>query len=73
MVFSQNAPAPRKFIEFVFTPNAKDWTYSVGQNAAVDVSVLKFGVPLEDVTINYEIGPEMLAPDRKEILVLKNG
>lgn len=71
--FAQNSPAPVKFIEFVLTPDHKDWNYRVNDNASVELSVLKFGVPMEDVTISYEIGPEMLPADKKASTVLKNG
>lgn len=70
---AQNAPAPIKLIEFVLTPDAKDWTYKAGQNASVQVSVLRFGVPVEGATVSYEIGPEMLAAERTGRMELKNG
>jgi len=70
---AQNSPAPLKLIDFVLTPNAKDWHYALGQSATVEVRVMRFGVPLEDVTIHYEIGPEMLPADKKGTLTFKNG
>ncbi len=70
---AQNAPAPLKLVDFVLTPGAKDWNYKLNQTASVDVQVLKFGVPLENVSITYEIGPEMLPADKKGTLTLKNG
>ncbi|MGV3588931.1 MAG: acetylxylan esterase [Adhaeribacter sp.] len=70
---AQNSPAPLKFIHFVLTPSTSDWNYRVNQPASVDVQVLKFGVPLENVNISYEIGPEMLAPDKQGNLTLKKG
>lgn len=72
-VLAQNTPAPSKLIEFVLTPNAMDWNYKVNDNTSIQVSVLKFGVPMQDVSISYEIGPEMLTPDKKGSMVLKNG
>ena len=70
---AQNSAAPRKLIEFVLTPDAADWNYKVDQNASVQVSVFRFGVPVKDVTITYETGPDMLPADKKGSLVLKNG
>lgn len=72
-VCAQNSPAPRKLIEFVLTPNAKNWIYGAGENASVQVSVFKFGVPMEGATITYEVGPEMLPAEKKGSLVLRNG
>jgi cephalosporin-C deacetylase-like acetyl esterase len=66
-------PAPIKFVDFVLTPDHGDWNYQVNENASVKVSVLKFGVPVKDVSINYEIGPELLPADKKGSLVLVNG
>ena len=64
--YSQNSPAPRKLIEFVLTPDAADWNYKVNQNAAVQVSVFRYGVPMKDATVTYEMGPEMLPAEKKE-------
>ncbi|WP_114781408.1 acetylxylan esterase [Botryobacter ruber] len=70
---AQNSPAPIKLVNIVLTPSAADWKYSVNQNATVEVSVLKYGVPLEDITVNYEFGPEMLPAEKKGSVVLKKG
>ncbi|WP_426059264.1 acetylxylan esterase [Hymenobacter sp. B1770] len=55
------------------TPGAADWKYEVNQPASVQVTVLKNDVPLEEVTIRYEFGPEMLAAEKKGTLKLKQG
>ncbi|MDB5191632.1 MAG: hypothetical protein JWQ96_1195, partial [Segetibacter sp.] len=67
------SPAPIKYVDFVLTPNHDDWNYDVNENANVQVSVLKFGVPIKNVSIDYEVGPEMLPADKKGSLVLPNG
>jgi cephalosporin-C deacetylase-like acetyl esterase len=70
---AQNSPAPIKFIDFVLTPNSGDWIYKLNQNATVQITVLQFGVPMNDVSVSYELGPEMLPAEKKGSLVLKNG
>lgn len=70
---AQNSPAPIKLIELVLTPDAKDWTYKVNQEASVQVSVFQYGVPMEGVNIQYEIGPDMLPAEKKGSMVLKKG
>ncbi|WP_051166896.1 acetylxylan esterase [Hymenobacter norwichensis] len=70
---AQNSPAPIKLLEFVLTPGAEDWKYSVGQPAVVQVTVLKNDVPLKNVTLSYEAGPEMLPADTKGTVLLKRG
>jgi cephalosporin-C deacetylase len=51
----------------------KDWTYKVNEVARFSVQVLKYGNLMENVTIDYETGPEMLPDVKKEGVVLKNG
>lgn len=72
-VAAQNSPSPIKLIDIVLTPDADNWNYKTGQQAAVHVSVFRFGIPVKEATINFEIGPDMLPADKKGILVLKNG
>jgi cephalosporin-C deacetylase-like acetyl esterase len=66
-------PAPIRFVDFILTPGHEDWNYQVNENASVRVSVLKFGVPVKNVSIDYEVGPELLPADKKGNLVLKDG
>ena len=70
---AQNSPAPLKMIDFVLTPGAADWNYKTDQNASVQISVYRFGVPVSNANITYEIGPEQLPAEKKGNLVLKNG
>lgn len=72
-VSAQNAPAPLKLIEFTLTPDAADWNYKIGQPASVQVTVLRFGVPVKNVSVSYEIGPEMLTAEKKGTLTFANG
>lgn len=72
-LLAQNSPAPRKLVEFVLTPDATNWEYKTGQNATVQLTVLQFGVPVKNASVNYEIGPDMLPADKKGTLALPNG
>jgi len=72
-VANAQSPAPIKLIDIILTPNHDDWNYKINENATVEVSVLKFGVPVNNVSIDYEIGPEMFPADKKGKLLLKNG
>ena len=60
-------------VKVIVSPDHKDWTYKVNQEAKFSVQVLKYGNPLENVTINYETGPETMPDVKKEGVVLKNG
>jgi cephalosporin-C deacetylase-like acetyl esterase len=70
---AQNTPAPLKLLTFVLTPSAANWTYQVNQPASVQVMLLQNDVPLQEATISYEVGPEMLAPEKTGTLHLKQG
>ena len=67
------SPAPIKYVDFVLTPNHGTWNYNVNENANVQVTVLQFGVPIKNASIDFEAGPEMLPADKKGSLVLPNG
>ena len=60
-------------IKVIVSPDHKDWTYKLNEEAKFSVQVLKFGNLIENVTIDYEAGPEMLPDVKKEGVVLKNG
>ncbi len=60
-------------IKVIISPDHKDWTYKVKEEARFSVQVLQYGNLLENVTINYEAGPEMIPDVKKEGVVLKNG
>ncbi len=60
-------------IRVMVAPDHKDWTYKLNETAKFSVQVLKYGNLLENVTIDYEAGPEMLPDTKKEGIVLKNG
>jgi cephalosporin-C deacetylase len=60
-------------VKVIVSPNHKDWTYKVNEEAKFFVQVLKYGNLMENVTIGFETGPEMLPDVKKEGIVLKNG
>jgi cephalosporin-C deacetylase-like acetyl esterase len=60
-------------VKVIIAPDHKDWIYKTGETAKFSVQVLKYGNLLENVTIDYEAGPEMLPDVKKEGVVLKNG
>lgn len=62
-----------QLIKVIVSPDHADWTYKVNEKARFTVQVLKYGNLMENVTINYEAGPEALPDIREEGVVLKNG
>ena len=53
-------------------PDHKDWTYQVGEKASFVVNVLKSGTLLENVQVDYRVGPEMYQEPQKRA-TLKDG
>ena len=67
------AQPARKLVEVIVSPDHTDWNYKVKENAKFDVQVLMNGNSLKNVTIDYEMGPDMI-PDKKEAgVLLKEG
>lgn len=60
-------------IKVIISPDHKDWTYKINEVAKFSVQVLQYGNLMENVTIDYETGPEMLPDVKKEGVLLKNG
>ena len=60
-------------IKVIVSPDHKDWTYKLNEEAKFSVQVLKYGNLVENVTVDYETGPEALPDVKKEGIVLKNG
>jgi cephalosporin-C deacetylase len=57
----------------IVSPDHKDWTYKLNEQAKFSVQVLKYGNLVENVTIDYETGPEQFPDNKKEGVVLKSG
>ncbi len=68
--FSQPATG---LIKVIVSPDHKDWTYKLNQEAKFSVQVLKYGNLVENVSVDYETGPEAFPDVKKEGVVLKNG
>jgi cephalosporin-C deacetylase-like acetyl esterase len=60
-------------VKVIIAPDHKDWTYKTGEQAKFSAEVLMYGNPIENVTVDYEAGPEMFPDIKKEGVVLKNG
>jgi cephalosporin-C deacetylase len=73
--FSFNAVSQSNtgLIKVIVSPDHKDWTYKLSEEAKFAVQVLKYGNLVENVTVDYETGPEALPDQKKEGVVLKNG
>ncbi|MEX0884141.1 MAG: acetylxylan esterase, partial [Cyclobacteriaceae bacterium] len=62
-----------QYIRIMVSPSNEDMIYETGDEVTFNVAIFKFGQLVEDATINYELGPEMMEPTKKETITLKNG
>ena len=67
------AQPAQKLVNVIVSPNHGDWQYKIGEEASFNVQVLRYGGLLENVTIDYELGPEFFPATEKKDVVLKDG
>ena len=63
----------QELIKINIAPDHANWIYNIGQPAKFHISILKYGNPVKDIEIRYEIRPEKMNPTKEGTLVLKNG
>ncbi len=64
---------PRQPVEIVVTPDHGNWDYKLGEPATFSIQVLNYNVPMKDVKIYYQVGPERMKPYQSDSIVLKDG
>ncbi len=70
---AQIKKSPIKLVQFVLTPSHNDWNYQLKENAIITVQATKFGIPLNDIELNYEFGSEMMPAEKEGSIKIKNG
>ena len=70
-VQAENYPYRSDYL-WMTIPDHADWLYQAGENAKVEVTFCKYGIP-RDGEVKYEIGNDMLPADKKGSFKLKNG
>lgn len=63
----------RNLVEIEIVPNHTDWTYGVGENVEFTLRVVRANVPLNNVGLSYEIGPEKCTPTITDSLFIIDG
>ncbi len=63
----------RSDVLWVTVPDHADWIYKTGEEATVDVQLFKYGIPVDNVTLNYTLADDMMPTDAKGCTTLKNG
>ena len=62
-VKAENYPYRSDYL-WLTVPDHADWLYRTGEQAMVEVSFYKYGIP-RDGEVNYEIGDDMLKADKQ--------
>lgn len=68
---AENYPYKSDYL-WLTVPDHADWLYQTGENAKVEVSFCKYGIP-RDGELKYSIGNDVLQPDKHGSVKLKNG
>ena len=71
-VLAENYPY-RSDVLWVTVPDHANWVYKTGEKATVEIQFYKYGIPQDGVTVNYELGGDMMPADSKGSVVLKDG
>lgn len=71
-LLAENYPY-RSDVLWVTVPDHADWTYRTGEKARVEVQLYRYGIPQDGVTVSYELGGDLMPPDAKGSVVLKDG
>ena len=66
---AENYPYRDDF-QWVTVPDHHDWLYETGENATVDVQLLRYGQPASGAVITYTLGDDMLPDDVKNTVKL---
>jgi cephalosporin-C deacetylase-like acetyl esterase len=67
------AQPARQQVEIIVTPDHPNWEYKIGESATFSIQVFNFNVPMKDVKIVYQVGPEKMQPITIDSAILKDG
>lgn len=71
-LLAQNYPHQSDLL-WVTTPDRNDWLYELNQEATVSIALYRYGSLMNDVEINYAIGPELMPSENDGTLLLNDG
>lgn len=73
-LFEQAGAQPAQTqVTVLVSPDHADWKYATGEQVTFRVEVFEFGNPLDQVSVRYRYGLEMLPPVKEGTLVVKDG
>ncbi len=63
----------QQLVRVIIVPDRPSWEYATGEKPTFTITALRFGNPLDGLTVNYKIGPEKMPPVKTGTVELKNG
>ena len=63
----------KDYVRIEIAPDHDDWTYRVGESASLQLRVVRNNVPLKNVELTYEIGPEKMVPVKTGKSMMEKG
>ena len=63
----------KDYVRIEIAPDHDDWTYRVGETASLQLRVVRNNIPLKNVELSYEIGPEKMAPVKTGKSMMEKG
>ena len=72
LAFFANAQPVQQTVRVIIVPDRPSWEYTCGEKPIFTISVIRFGNPLDDVTVRYTIGPEKMPAVKSGTAALKN-
>ncbi len=63
----------RSDILWVTVPDHADWIYRTGESASIEVQLYEYGMPVDGISVDYELGGDLLPADARGSVKLKNG
>ncbi len=63
----------KDYVRIEIIPNHEDWTYRNGEEASFEIRVVRNNIPLKNVELSYEVGPEKMTPTLTGKSMLEKG
>lgn len=71
--WAQPSPPKRDYVEFLAMTNHPDRNYAPGDSAYTVLHAYAGGLPLNDITVYYTAGYELMPADRTDSVTIRNG
>lgn len=52
----------REYVHIEIVPDHENWTYNIGEKVNFTIRVIQRNIPLKNIPLQYEIGPEKMKP-----------